>query len=302
LLLLLLLLLFIYLWRQASPQFSTVEGDALTHGMFVDSETRLTLTTRDGCNQPCTGTLLTDIRAQYADARGPHAVAVAAASASTFSLTFTPREGAGQLSVTLYGIPLASSPLPVRVNPLVEFHQLRVIVEVGATAAHAQQLVQWVATRTGRAANAAAITLRYRATRDGWTNANVQAKCLNQSRLLFVVRSAAGHLFGGFLAATYVNNGCWINDPQAFLFTLTNPHNVAPTMLPVSNRTYAFHPQFLVCFGGGNDLAIYEHAHTQTGSYSNLTHSYTDSTGRGNNLFSGAKQLGLITEVMAFAM
>jgi len=174
----------------------------------------------------------------------------------------------------------------------------------GITHAHLDSLCQWVQQRTGQIVTNP--TQVYQATRDGWAAANWWAKGDLKPRLLLVARSTSGYLFGGFTATGFnkAQHGHYTQDNQAFLFTLVNPHAIAPTMLPSNGNAQAVYNNsgYLPTFGGGNDLYLCANCHTATSSYSSLPHCFTDSTGRGNSLFTGAQQLGTMAEIVAFTV
>ena len=120
---------------------------------------------------------------------------------------------------------------------------------------------------------------------------------------MVIIKNDQNFVFGGFTTVASTN-ASWIasNDNASFLFTLINPHNIQPTILPVHNGQYTVHGcnTYGPTFGGGHDLYIANNSNTTQGSYSNLGHSYTDTTGKKNVLFTGNQQLGLINEILCF--
>ncbi len=109
------------------------------------------------------------------------------------------------------------------------------------------------------------------------------------------MRSTTGHTFGGHAAAPWASGGGWINSTGCFLFLVENPHNDAPTCFECNRTQYSTHcdssdgPAFGGgLFGSGHDLVI--HAGSDTApSYTNFPYSYTDTLGRGDATFTGAK-------------
>ena len=95
-------------------------------------------------------------------------------------------------------------------------------------------------------------------------------------------------------------------DASAFLFTLTNPHEIAPTILAFKGSENAIwqRSNYGAIFGGKNpDLCFVAHCNTEPGSISNLgTYSYADPTGKGNALFTGTRPLGTMVEILAFSV
>jgi hypothetical protein len=173
----------------------------------------------------------------------------------------------------------------------------------GTTEEHLQSLCRWVQQRTGQ--SVANPTRVYQATVDGFTGGAFWRKGQGKGRLLMVVRSVSGYLFGGFtpLGFNHGQSG-YHADAQAFLFTLHNPHGIAPTMLPSTNNGQALYSTAgnLPRWGSGHDLYLTENCHTRTSSSANLNSGYTDTTGIGNTLFTGAQHLGIIAEIVAFTV
>jgi hypothetical protein len=101
------------------------------------------------------------------------------------------------------------------------------------------------------------------------------------------VRSTTGHTFGGYASAPWDSAGSYINTAGCFLFLVENPHGDAPTCFEYNNDGdamggYSAHGPL---FGGGHDFYI-----TSDGNSSHtIFSSYTDTLGRGNATFTGAK-------------
>ena len=74
------------------------------------------------------------------------------------------------------------------------------------------------------------------------------------------------------------------------MFLVENPHNDAPTCFECSQVQYAMHcgPNYGPTFGCSHDLVL--HPGGDTGqSYTGFPHSYTDTLGRANATFTGAR-------------
>jgi hypothetical protein len=132
-------------------------------------------------------------------------------------------------------------------------------------------------------------SLLYRSSRDGKDAAAFHRLCDNQGGTLTLVKDSGGYIFGGFSTQTWnQSTTAYVGDPSAFLFTITNPHGIAPTKyLKNTSTTNGIYNQagYGPTFGGGHDLHI---ANNHSGSYSGLGNSYTDTTGKGANTFTGA--------------
>ena len=74
------------------------------------------------------------------------------------------------------------------------------------------------------------------------------------------------------------------------MFLVENPHNDAPTCFECSSVQYAMYcgSDRGPCFGHGFTLAIHNGGDTAQ-SYTAFPHSYTDTLGRANATFTGAK-------------
>ena len=72
-------------------------------------------------------------------------------------------------------------------------------------------------------------------------------------------------------------------DSQAFLFSLVNKPGWAPVKLPQYRYyQYAIHSHcsyYGPIFGGGNDIAIYDHASSSSSNYANLGYTYRPPNG-----------------------
>ena len=72
-------------------------------------------------------------------------------------------------------------------------------------------------------------------------------------------------------------------DSQAFLFSLVNKPGWAPVKLPQYRyNQYAIHSHcssYGPIFGGGHDIAIYDHASSSSSNYANLGYTYRPPNG-----------------------
>jgi hypothetical protein len=122
--------------------------------------------------------------------------------------------------------------------------------------------------------------------------AALYAKCGNIPCTLTIIQSKDGFLFGGFTSVSWQGNVEWKEDPTAFIFTLSNPHSIPPTKYTQLERHKAYaiccHP-YQIAFGGGSDIRVYDNSNQNNSSYTNFPYTYIDSTGKGNNTFTGAK-------------
>jgi len=130
--------------------------------------------------------------------------------------------------------------------------------------------------------------LRYRGTRDGFNATDFHRCCDNIGPTVTIIR-ASGYLFGGYTPLPWNQSSGYQNSSACFLFTLTNSIGSSPT------HFYSKGTNSIYCssgygptFGSGHDLHISSNCHSNTSSYSNFPHGYTDSLGQGKNTFAGA--------------
>ena len=134
--------------------------------------------------------------------------------------------------------------------------------------------------------------LIYKASRDGFDASAFHTRCDNQGPTMTIIRSVTNYLFGGYASVSWAaaNNG-YISDSNAFIFTLTNPHNIPPTKYLVNPERIAHALQNSSDYGpvfGGCDIAVKNNSNSNQSSSFNLPCFYVDTTGQGNNTFTGA--------------
>ncbi|CAM4841955.1 unnamed protein product [Rotaria magnacalcarata] len=133
--------------------------------------------------------------------------------------------------------------------------------------------------------------LIYRGSRDGFDSNAFHTRCDNQGSTMTVVRSTNNYLFGGYASVGWTSAyGAYINDPRAFLFTLTNPHNIQPTKYLVKPDKVANALQYSNDYGpifGGCDIALFANSNSNQSSSVNFPYFYVDTTGQGKNTFTG---------------
>jgi hypothetical protein len=137
-------------------------------------------------------------------------------------------------------------------------------------------------------------SLIYVASRDGFSAATFHAKCDSKGPTIVLVKSDSGHLFGGYASLSWVSNSTYQAADGSFLFTLTNPHNIPPTkyVLSANGKVQAMYSKqdYGPTFGGGHDLHICSDSYNSIISQSTyFPTSYTDTTGKGKETFTGAQ-------------
>jgi len=128
------------------------------------------------------------------------------------------------------------------------------------------------------------LELLYKASEDGFAATSFHTKCNNKGACLVIVKSSEGDIFGGYTSVGWRGSTTnYIPDSKSWLFTLVNKHGLPPTKYPVSLQEYGIYDKddYGPTFGGGHDLNIANISNTNTSSYTNFPHSYTDTTGVG---------------------
>ena len=144
--------------------------------------------------------------------------------------------------------------------------------------------------------------LLYRASRDGFQAAQFHARCDNQGPTLVLIRSTNNYVFGGYAGASWNSSESWINDPQACLFSLSNPSGTGPHWFVCQSPAYALcgSSSYGPLFGRGNDLRVVDNCNSAA-SPINFPSSYTDTSGQGRNVFVGSNSF-VVSDMEVFAV
>ena len=62
--------------------------------------------------------------------------------------------------------------------------------------------------------------LLYRATRDGFTHEAFHSKCDGKSNTITIIKNNLNYVFGGYASSAWDSSALYIDDPNAFLFSL----------------------------------------------------------------------------------
>ena len=119
------------------------------------------------------------------------------------------------------------------------------------------------------------LKLLYRATVDGFSATNFHSKCDGQSNTLTIIKSTNGNVFGGFTTKPWSQNGVWINDPDAFIFSLINSKKTPMKFYcKLAQNAIYCRADYGPTFGGGHDIHICDNSNTTQSSYSYFYYSY----------------------------
>jgi len=138
--------------------------------------------------------------------------------------------------------------------------------------------------------------------RDGFASGDFHKQCDNKGSTLTLIRSKDGHLFGGYSVLPWDSSYDLKQHAEGFIFTLSNPHNIPPTKYSRNlQNTYSIHchQSFGPIFGAGYDIIV-DYTYQNNRNYTHFT-SYTDTTGKGDNTFTGARYF-TTTEIEVFSV
>ena len=152
---------------------------------------------------------------------------------------------------------------------------------------HKKKLNEFYGTRDQR------WELIYKASRDGFDADAFHSHCDNKGPTMTIIRSNNNYLFGGYTSVAWTSTSAYKNDANAFLFTLTNPHNISPTKYhidPAKTGNAVYHLSSCASiFGGCQDLVLHANSNSNASSITTFPTSYIDTTGKGNATFTGAQ-------------
>ncbi|CAF3335863.1 unnamed protein product [Rotaria socialis] len=135
--------------------------------------------------------------------------------------------------------------------------------------------------------------LIYKATRDGFDANTFHSRCNNKGPTITIIQSNNNYLFGGYTAIPWASESAFKTDTTAFLFTLTNPNNLPPTkyLINLAKQVYAVYHYGVhgPTFGYPHDINIANGSNANNTSCTNFPSTYLDTTGKGNNTFTGAR-------------
>jgi len=145
-----------------------------------------------------------------------------------------------------------------------------------------EKLLEWLNNRRA--------TLLYSATRDGFSASAFHRLCDNKGKTITVIRSTQGYIFGGYADNSWDSSNSYKNVYNCWLFTLTNPNNLAPTKFVAASTSSAMYCATTLgpTFGEGHDISLSDNSNNNN-SYIGFPSTYSDSVGHGNKTFTGAR-------------
>ena len=148
--------------------------------------------------------------------------------------------------------------------------------------------------------------LIYKASRDGFDAQSFHSRCNNKGPTMTIIQSNNNCLFGGYTAISWSSeNGCYKTDTTAFLFTLTNLHNIPPTKYLINpsqiGSAVYHHNDRGPTFGAGHDIFLTNGSNANNANVIHFPNSYIDTTGKGNLTFTGARNF-IASEIEVFKL
>ncbi len=119
-------------------------------------------------------------------------------------------------------------------------------------------------------------TLLFRATRDGFDSQAFHSKCDGKGNTISIIKSNLDYVFGGYASSAWNSSGGFINDPNAFLFSLRRAGVSFKDKFTIKQTEYALQGNsgYGPTFGYGYDIYICNQSNTKMGSYCNFGYSY----------------------------
>lgn len=116
--------------------------------------------------------------------------------------------------------------------------------------------------------------LVYRGSRDGFSAKDFHSKCDGIKHTMTLVKSKDGSIFGGFANKAWKSdNGTWVDDPKASIFTVANKDGIRFSRGNSERKTAIWHSaEHGPCFG--KDIWISSNSNDNRKSFCNLGHSY----------------------------
>ena len=144
-------------------------------------------------------------------------------------------------------------------------------------------------------------SLIYRASKDGFKALDFHSKCDYKSNTITIIKNNLNFIFGGYMAANRSNNASWIEDKNAFVFSLRKKGISNSKVFPVKSPQYAidgsrgYGPIF------GQDILIVDESNVQKGSYTHLGNKYNyEELEDPKNYLSGNWKNWVVTEIEVY--
>jgi hypothetical protein len=147
--------------------------------------------------------------------------------------------------------------------------------------------------------------LLYRGTRDGLSASTFHEKYDGKDNTITIIKNNLNYIFGGFTSSRWSNNGGYIPDPNAFIFTLRSNATTYNNKLKINTVSNAIRAvsSYGPTFGSGMDIYIRDQSNIYTGSSSSISSYSPPSYPTGVNrttFLAGSFNTWLTTEVEVY--
>ena len=99
----------------------------------------------------------------------------------------------------------------------------------------------------------------------GFTAAKFHSLCDGKGPTLSLIKTVAGHIFGGFTTISWDSSGTYKNDTQSFLFSV-DKQTKYPIVKNYEKAIYCY-ASYGPIFGGGHDIKVYDNSNSNKSSY-----------------------------------
>jgi hypothetical protein len=132
----------------------------------------------------------------------------------------------------------------------------------------------------GEVFNAKIVRL-YKASSNGFGASAFHSLCDNKGPTLTLIKTVAGHTFGGFTTISWDSTTAYKNDTQSFLFSVEKQTKY-PIVNNYGNAIYC-HSSYGPTFGGGHTIHVADNSNSNTSSYVQKDYNYNMPAGANGN-------------------
>ena len=159
-----------------------------------------------------------------------------------------------------------------------------------------KMIFNWILTKVNPEKKNIKMTLLYKLTSDGDSASTFHSKCNNKGYTLSLIRNTKGFRFGGFTTQSWSSSGSYINDVNAFVFSLDFKEcffSYEGLNAIYDNSSYG------PSFGSGQDFLIANQCTQNYSSTCNFPYSY-GGAGVGNRILTGGYYSFKVQEIEVY--
>jgi hypothetical protein len=144
--------------------------------------------------------------------------------------------------------------------------------------------------------------LLYRGSRDGFQARSFHGRCDGHAKTITMIQSTNDSIFGGYTPLAWTSAFEDISDSswQSFLFTIKNPHNIAPQTFRQIRQNQIYMSEFQGPNFGYADLEIEDACQANGSNHSSLGHCYANDTGIEGDLVLTGERAFTVKEIEVF--